>query len=294
MSDAPSSGEPKRSLLERLSALLLRAPEDREQLLSLLRTSHERELLDDDALSRIEGVLQVAELSTRDIMVPRSQIKLIDISQPSREFLPHVIATAHSRFPVFEGDRDNIIGILHAKDLLRLFADDPPGVKALVRPAMFIPESKRLNVLLRDFRANRQHIAIVVDEYGGVAGLVTIEDVLEQIVGEIEDEFDFDEDADHIVAVEPGTNGPRYRVRAIAEIGAFNERFGTRFPNDDFDTVGGLVTEHFGRVPRRGDTAMLDGLRFEVLRADPRQVHLLMVEPQPAGDPPDPSTGHPG
>jgi magnesium and cobalt transporter len=293
MSDASSSGEPRRSLLERLSALLLRAPEDREQLLSLLRTSHERELLDDDALSMIEGVLQVAELSTRDIMLPRSQIRMIDISQPAPDILPQVIATAHSRFPVFDGDRDNVIGILHAKDLLRLYAHNPPGVRALVRPAMFIPESKRLNVLLRDFRANRQHIAIVVDEYGGVAGLVTIEDVLEQIVGEIEDEFDFDEDADHIVPIEAGPNGPRYRVRAIAEIGAFNERFNTRFPNDDFDTVGGLITEFFGRVPRRGDEAVLGGLRFEVLRADPRQVHLLMVEPQPPGDGSDAPTAQP-
>ena len=281
MSDAPSGGEPKRSMLERLSALLLRAPEDREQLLSLLRTSHERELLDAEALSMIEGVLQVAELAARDIMVPRSQMVVIDIAEPMSQLLPHVIRTAHSRFPVVEGELDNVIGILHAKDLLRLYAEHPPPLRELMRAAVFIPESKRLNVLLRDFRADRHHIAIVVDEYGGVAGLITIEDVLEQIVGDIEDEFDFDEQADHILPAEPGEHGPRFRVRAAAEIDSFNRSFGTRFPHEDFDTIGGLVTEHFGRVPRRGDAAVLDGLRFEVLRADARQVHLLMVERLP-------------
>lgn len=283
MSDAPSGGEPRRSLLERLSALLLRAPEDREQLLSLLRAAHERELLDADALSMIEGVLQVAELSVRDLMVPRSQMGVIDIDQPASEFLPYVIRTAHSRFPVFEGERDNVIGILHAKDLLRLYADDPPTVRELLRPPVFVPESKRLNVLLRDFRADRHHIALVVDEYGGVAGLITIEDVLEQIVGDIEDEFDFSQESDHFVAVDLGPTGQRVKVRAIAAIDDFNAHFGTHFPDDDFDTVGGLLTEHLGRVPRRGDVAVLEGLRIEVVRADARQVHLLMVEPAEPG-----------
>ena len=229
----------------------------------------------------IEGVLQVAELSTRDIMVPRSQIKLIDISQASREFLPHVIATAHSRFPVYDGDRDNIIGILHAKDLLRLFADDPPGVKALVRPAMFIPESKRLNVLLRDFRANRQHIAIVVDEYGGVAGLVTIEDVLEQIVGDIEDEYDFDEAADNIILDQAG----RYRVKAGTEIEDFNAAFATDFSDSEYDTVGGLLIRRLGRLPKRNEIVELAGLRFQVLRADSRRVYSLLVERLPEAEP---------
>ncbi|MFO1199007.1 MAG: transporter associated domain-containing protein [Burkholderiaceae bacterium] len=285
MSEPPSGGEHKRTLFERLSALLLRAPEDREQLLSLLRASHERELLDADALSMIEGVLQVSELSARDIMVPRAQMDVIDVSQSPEEFLPDLIRAAHSRFPVVEGERDNVVGILHAKDLLRLYADDPPELRELLRPAVFIPESKRLNVLLRDFRGNRNHIAIVVDEYGGVAGLITIEDVLEQIVGDIEDEFDFDEEADHIVAMEPGPEGPRYRVRGIAEIDQFNRLFGTHFADEDYDTIAGLVTEQFGRVPRRGDRVTLDGIRFEVLRADGRQVQLLMAErvPEPTG-----------
>ena len=282
MAEPPPGGEPKRSLLERLSALLLRAPEDRVQLLALLRESHDRELLDADALSMIEGVMQVSELAARDIMVPRAQMDVIDVARSPEESLPQVIETAHSRFPVIEGERDNVVGILHAKDLLRLYTPDPPELRDLLRPAVFIPESKRLNVLLRDFRANRNHIAIVVDEYGGVAGLITIEDVLEQIVGDIEDEFDFDEESDHIVAAEPGPAGERFRVRGIATIEQFNRMFGTNFSDEDFDTVGGLITEHFGRVPRRGDSVTLEGVRFDVLRADGRQVQLLMVERAPA------------
>jgi magnesium and cobalt transporter len=282
MAEPPPGSEPKRSLLERLSALLLRAPEDRVQLLALLRESHDRELLDADALSMIEGVMQVSELAARDIMVPRAQMDVIDVARSPEESLPQVIETAHSRFPVIEGERDNVVGILHAKDLLRLYTPDPPELRDLLRPAVFIPESKRLNVLLRDFRANRNHIAIVVDEYGGVAGLITIEDVLEQIVGDIEDEFDFDEESDHIVAAEPGPAGERFRVRGIATIEQFNRMFGTNFSDEDFDTVGGLITEHFGRVPRRGDSVTLEGVRFDVLRADGRQVQLLMVERAPA------------
>jgi magnesium and cobalt transporter len=284
MIESASGGESRRSLLERLSALLVRAPEDRAQLLGLLRQAHERDLLDADAMSMIEGVLQVADLEARDIMVPRAQMDVIDITRAPDEFVPHVVATAHSRFPVVEGERDNVIGILHAKDLLRLYTPEKPEVRDLLRPAVFIPESKRLNVLLRDFRVNRNHIAIVVDEYGGVAGLITIEDVLEQIVGDIEDEFDFDETSDHIVPIEPGEHGPRYRVRAIAEIGQLNAALGTRLPDDVVDTVGGLVTSELGRVPRRGESVELDGLRFEVLRADARQVQLLLVERLPARD----------
>ena len=287
MAEPPPNSEPKRSLFERLSALLLRAPDDRAQLLALLRESHDRELLDADALSMIEGVLQVSELAARDIMVPRAQMDVIDVTRAPEESLPQVIATAHSRFPVIESERDNVVGILHAKDLLRLYTPDPPELRDLLRPAVFIPESKRLNVLLRDFRANRNHIAIVVDEYGGVAGLITIEDVLEQIVGDIEDEFDFDEESDHIVAAEPGPAGARYRVRGITTIEQFNRVFGTTFSDEDFDTVGGLITEHFGRVPRRGDRVALEGIRFDVLRADGRQVQLLLVERVPVKTPAD-------
>ena len=290
MSEPPSGGSTKRTLLERLAAVLLRAPEDRAQVMGVLRQAHDHRLIDADALSMIEGVLQVSELAARDIMVPRAQMDVIDISQPPDEFRAHVIETAHSRFPVVEGDRDNVLGILHAKELLRLYEHRDVDVRDLLRPAVFIPESKRLNVLLREFRVNRNHLAVVVDEYGGVAGLITIEDVLEQIVGDIEDEFDFDEASDHVLAVEAGAHGPRYRVRAIAEIGPFNRVFGTDFSDEDFDTVGGLVTEQLGRVPRRGEKVEFGGLSFEVLRADGRQVQLLLVErsgKRVADSPPD-------
>ncbi|HPA90224.1 MAG TPA: transporter associated domain-containing protein [Quisquiliibacterium sp.] len=281
MSEPLSGNEPKRSLFERLSALLLRAPEDREQLLSLLRASHDRELLDADALSMIEGVLQVSELAAGDVMVPRSQMDVIDVSDPPASFLPRVIETGHSRFPVIEHERDNVIGVLHAKDLLRLYGSDPPALRTLLRAPFFIPESKRLNILLRDFRASRNHIAVVVDEFGSVSGMITIEDVLEQIVGDIEDEFDLHEASDDIVAAEPGAHGPRWRVRGITEITQFNKVFGAHVPDDRFDTIGGLVTDALGRVPHRGESVVLDGIRLEVLRADARQVHLLTAERLP-------------
>jgi magnesium and cobalt transporter len=276
-----TSGRAKPTLLERMSAMLLRAPEDRDQLIQLLRQAHERNLLDAEAVSMIEGVLQVADLAARDIMVPRAQMDVIDITEPPARFVPFVIRTAHSRFPVVEGERDNVIGILHAKDLLRLYVDEDVDVRDLLRPAVFIPESKRLNVLLRDFRLNRNHIAVVVDEYGGVAGMITIEDVLEQIVGDIEDEFDFDEESDNLVQIEAGSQGPRWRVRAVTTIEQFNEALGTHYSDREFDTVGGLVTDHFGRVPRRGDVVTMEGLRIEVLRADSRSAQLLLVERLP-------------
>ncbi len=278
MPDDPPGPQARRPLFERLAALLVRVPEDREQLLNVLRQAHERSLLDSDALSMIEGVLQVAELSAGDIMVPRTQMDVIDVSESPPNLLSRVIATAHSRFPVIDGDRDNIIGILHAKELLRVHADATLELRALLRPTVFIPESKPLNILLRDFRANRSHLAIVVDEYGAIAGLITIEDVLEQIVGDIEDEFDVDHEIDYIVPVEPGSHGPRWRVRAIAGIRRLNEIAGCELSDEDVDTVGGLVTDHLGRVPRRGERVEMGGLGFEVLRADARHVHILMVE----------------
>ena len=272
------------TLLARLSALLMREPEDREQLLAMLHHAHERELLDADALSMIEGVMQVSELSARDIMVPRSQIDMIDLRKPPRDLIPFVIETAHSRFPVIEDDRDHVIGILLAKDLLRHCNEDDFEVRGMLRPPVFIPESKRLNVLLRDFRANRNHVAVVVDEYGGVAGLVTIEDVLEQIVGDIEDEFDFDEDDDNIVPIEAGPIGPRWRVRALTEIEQFNEYFDTALAPDGSDTIGGLVTHELGRVPRRGDEAIVGNIRFTVLRADARRIDVLRAEKLPVDE----------
>jgi magnesium and cobalt transporter len=268
----------KPSLLERLSSLLLREPEDREQLVELLHSAFERKILDADALSMIEGVLQVSETQVRDVMIPRSQMDMIDVAESPAAFIPYVIETAHSRFPVHEENRDNVIGILLAKDLLRFYAEEEFNVREMLRPAVFVPESKRLNVLLKEFRANRNHIAIVVDEYGGVSGLVTIEDVIEQIIGDIEDEFDFDETEDNILAERNG----RFRVKALTEIADFNAHFGTAFRDDDHDTVGGLVLSRFGRLPKRGETVVIDGINFQVIRADSRKLHSLLVERPPA------------
>jgi magnesium and cobalt transporter len=269
-----SSSHDKPTLLERLSAFLMREPEDRDQLIALLHSAYERELLDADALAMVEGALQMSEIQARDIMVPRAQMDVIDIEEPPEKFIPTVIETAHSRFPVIDGSKDKVLGILLAKDLLRYYAGEEFDVREMLRPAVFIPESKRLNVLLKEFRSTRNHIAIVVDEYGGTAGLVTIEDVLEQIVGDIEDEYDFDETEDNIVSQPDG----RFRVKAVTEIADFNAAFGTQFSDEDFDTVGGLVLGEFERVPKRGEEIVVEGLRFRVLRADSRRVHSLLVD----------------
>jgi magnesium and cobalt transporter len=281
--DDTKSGD-KPTLMERLTAMLLREPDDREELLDILRGAFERHLLDADALTMIEGVLSVSETTVRDIMIPRSQMDCVSIDDEVPQFIPLVVETHHSRFPVIGESKDDVIGILLAKELLNYYANPEAfNLRETLRPAVFVPESKRLNVLLRDFRANRNHIAIVVDEYGGVSGLVTIEDVLEQIVGDIEDEYDFDESHDNII---PEANG-KFRVKAQTEIADFNEQFGTAFPDDEFDTVGGLVLRAFGRLPKRGETTTLEGLRFRVLRADSRRLYTLQVEriaPNPAAD----------
>ena len=275
MDDPPNPG-----WLERVKALLLREPGDREQLIALLHSAFERNLFDSDALSMIEGVIQVYEMQARDIMVPRSQMSVIDISETPDKFIPLVIETAHSRFPVTENDKNNVIGILLAKDLLRFYAGEEEfDVRDMLRPVVFIPESKRLNVLLKDFRSNRNHIAIVVDEYGGVAGLVTIEDVLEQIVGEIEDEHDFDEAEDNIVQ---DSNG-HYRVKAVTEIADFNERLGAELSDVEYDTMGGLVLHEFGRLPKRGESVAVGAFLFTVLRADSRRLYTLLVEKNSGG-----------
>lgn len=270
----PDSSRPHRSWLERLSHFLSREPEDREELIEILHAAYERNLMDADGLAMIEGVLQVGEMQVRDIMIPRSQMDVVDINETPEQFLPRVIEAAHSRFPVIDGDKDNVLGILLAKDLLRLQIGEELDMRDTLRPAVFIPESKRLNVLLKEFRASRNHMAIVVDEYGGVAGLVTIEDVLEQIVGDIEDEYDFDEAEDNIIRDKTG----RYRVKASTLIADFNAVMGTNFPDEDFDTVGGLVLSRFGRLPKRGESIDIDGLKVQVLRADSRRVHTLVVE----------------
>ncbi|MBU0593741.1 MAG: transporter associated domain-containing protein [Pseudomonadota bacterium] len=263
--------------VERLGAWLSPEPDNREELVEILHAAYEKNLIDADALSMIEGVLQVSEMHVRDIMIPRAQMDVIDIADSPAAFIPFVIEAAHSRFPVIGENKDDVIGILLAKDLLRYYAGEAFDVRDMLRPAVFIPESKRLNILLKEFRMNRNHIAIVVDEYGGVSGLVTIEDVLEQIVGEIEDEFDFDETEDNIIQDRNG----RFRVKAVTEIDNFNEVLGTQFSDEDYDTVGGLVVSKFGHLPKRGEHTIFDGLKFQVLRADSRRLHTLLVEKVP-------------
>ena len=271
---SPSAGS-KPNWLERLSQFLLREPENLEELTGMLHSAFERHLLDADALGMIEGVISVGEMQVRDVMVPRSQVDFIDVNDMPETIIPQVIQTGHSRFPVIDGAKDNVLGILLAKDLLRFYAArDDFDLRSLLRPAVFIPESKPLNVLLKDFRNNRNHMAVVVDEYGGMAGVVTIEDVIEQIVGDIEDEFDYDETEDNVIQ----ENRSRWRVKGLTEIADLNEALGTDFADEEFDTVAGLVTRHFGHLPKRGESVSFDGFRFLILRADSRRVHSLQIE----------------
>ncbi|OYW79480.1 MAG: magnesium/cobalt efflux protein [Polynucleobacter sp. 32-46-5] len=273
--------DPNKSLLERLADFLTPKPtsptERRQELIETLREAQTDGLIDADALSMIEGVFQVGELSARDILVPRAQIDWIDINLPLTEIIKTVIEAAHSRFPVFEGNRDNVIGILLAKDLLRHSCEKDFQVRDWLRPAVFIPESKRLSVLLRDFKDNRNHLAMVVDEYSSIAGIITIEDVLEQIVGDIEDEHDVDDEADNLISLDNGD----IRVKGITELEQFNEMLGTQFDVEDIDTVAGLVIQHLGRVPKIGERIEIDGIEFEVQRADPRQIHILLARQLP-------------
>ncbi|MGL6041734.1 MAG: HlyC/CorC family transporter [Deefgea sp.] len=274
MDDVPSPSH-KPSLLERLTHFLLREPENRGELVEILHSAFERQLLDADALGMIEGVLNVGDMQVRDVMVPRSQMDVIDINDSPAEFIPFVIETAHSRFPVIDGSKDQVIGVLLAKDLLRYYAEDAEfNVRDMLRPAVYIPEAKRLNVLLKDFRNNRNHMAIVVDEYGGVAGLVTIEDVMEQIVGDIEDEYDEDEDEDNMVQDRKG----HWRVKGVTELTDLNETIGSHFPTDEFDTLAGVMMDCFGHVPKRGESIDCYGYRCLILRADSRRVHSILLE----------------
>lgn len=272
-SEPPSSNG--LSWLDRISHAITGEPRDRRELVAYLRELKEQGLFNSDTLSMFEGVLEMGEMQVREIMLPRSQMVICQRRQTPEELLPILLESGHSRFPVIGDNRNEVVGILLAKDVLRYFATPDHGefdIKETIRPPYFVPESKRLDVLLKDFRSNRNHMAIVVDEYGGVAGLVTIEDVLEQIVGEIDDEHDFDDDdffmqkdADHCT------------VKALTPIEDFNDYFGTDFPDDDFDTIGGLVVMKFGRMPERGESVTYDGLTFKVVRADARRVYLLMV-----------------
>ena len=270
--------EDKPSLLARLAALLLPEPESRDELIAFLRAAHGRELLDADALSIVEGALQITDMRACDIMVPRARMSVLHVDDSVEEIAAFAVKTSHSRFPVIRGDKDDVIGILLAKDLLRHFAGHAFELDKMLRPPMFIPESKPLDVLLREFRLSHNHMAIVIDEYGGVAGLVTIEDVLEQIVGEIEDEYDADDDSGGNIV--PDGDG-RFRIRAATPIGDFNNVFATVFSDDEVDTVGGLLIRHFGRLPRRGETARVGDWSFRVLRADSRRIYTVVAERDP-------------
>ena len=277
-SSSTKDGKP-RSWLERLGQVLQGELKDRQQLLTVLRDARENNVIDSDAMGMIEGVLEVAEMQVRDIMIPRSQMVVVDRDSKPEEILPVLLKSGHSRFPVIGENKDEVIGILLAKDMLSFFATGEGesrklNLKEVLRPAVFIPESKRLNVLLNEFRSNRNHIAIVVDEYGGVAGLVTIEDVLEQIVGDIEDEHDIDDDM-YILEHNDG----HCTVKAITPIEDFNEHFSSDFSDEEFDTIGGLVLNALGHMPKRGEQVALDRFKFKVLRADSRRVYLLQCTP---------------
>ena len=269
---------PRKSLFTWLESLRLFSgdPKSRNEIKHILREAEERQLVDSDALSIMEGAIQVADMQVREIMIPRSQMICVKADQKPKEFLPLVIESAHSRFPVLGENDDEVLGILLAKDLLNLVLEQDTDyfrIKEILRPVTFVPESKRLNVLLKEFRATRNHMAIVIDEYGGIAGLVTIEDVLEQIVGDIEDEHDFDEEDSFIKQVDDNT----FMVKALTPIEDFNEAFGTKFEDFEFDTIGGIVTGKFGRLPDCDESIKIDHYDFKVVNANNRQIHLMQV-----------------
>jgi magnesium and cobalt transporter len=274
--DRTSNGQAPKSWLGRLAQAFSDEPKNREELLDLLRNAEKSQLLDTEVLGIIEGALQVSDMQVREIMIPRSQMIVIDSSLTPKEFLPEMISSAHSRFPVIGESPDEVVGILLAKDLLPFVLSngiDSFDITQNLRKATFVPESKRLNVLLEEFRSNRNHMAVVVDEYGGVAGLVTIEDVLEQIVGEIEDEHDAEEDDTNIKQFE--NNG--FIVKALTPIEDFNDYFNCDFNEDEFDTIGGIVTQQFGHLPRRDEAVEVGGVHFKVLNADNRRIRLLQI-----------------
>ncbi|MEZ5543027.1 MAG: transporter associated domain-containing protein [Pseudomonadota bacterium] len=272
--DRPPSGPAAPGWLAGLQQLFLREPTTLEQLVEFLRAAQRRHLIDMDALAMLEGVLQVGEMQVRDIMIPRSQVVFLERDASPDVLLRVITESGHSRFPVIGDSRDEVVGVLLAKDMLPYTGggEGRLNLRDILRPAVFVPESKRLNVLLKEFRASRNHMAIVVDEYGGVAGMVTIEDVLEQIVGEIEDEHDVEED--YTIRRHSEVH---YTIKALTPIEDFNEYFGTTFSDEEFDTIGGLVVHQLGHLPKRGERTVIDNLLFKVLRADNRRVHMLQL-----------------
>jgi len=274
----PKEPDPKhrsfsKSLLARLASRFQPEPANLQDIRNFLLSAHEQRLLEADVYAVISATLAVSDKTSGDIMVPRSRMDMLDISKPLGELLPDIIETGHSRFPVFENDRDNIIGILLAKDLLLTLTNPAMDLRPLLRPAVFIPETKRLNVLLHDFRSSRNHLAIVINEHGSTVGLVTMEDVLEQIVGNIEDEFDEEAQA---TIFETGTNS--WRAMGATDIEVFNQRFGTQLPNDEYDTLGGWLTAQLGHIPKRGDHLHFEGLMLTVVGADAKRVLWLHIQ----------------
>jgi len=269
----------KTSLFNRLLSRVRGEPEDREDIMTLLEAARARELIDADSYSMIKGAIAVSEGTAADIMVPFARMDVLDADQALEALLPQVLETAHSRFPVFEGSRENIIGVFMTKDLLRYMLNPALTLRDLLRPAVFIPESKRLNILLKEFRSNRNHIAIVIDEHGGITGLVTLEDVLEQIVGAIEDEYDVD--SEQTIFAEGQS---RWRIQATTPIDAFNAALDATLPSGDYETIGGWLAHELGRIPKRGDIARHDGLRIEVVRADARRALWLRVKRMASSD----------
>ncbi|MEP7283201.1 MAG: transporter associated domain-containing protein [Rubrivivax sp.] len=280
---SPAASADKRSLFERIVEFIGHGPDSKDELIRTLADAENRELIEPESRLMLEGVLRMADMSAGDVMVAAPRMDLLDIDWVYEQLLAQVIQTAHSRFPVYQGQRDNVIGILMAKDLLKLQRAPELSLRTLLRPAVFVPESKRLNELLRDFRSNRNHLAIVIDEFGNTAGLITIEDVLEEIVGEIEDEFDEQEAAvSGIVTLADGT----HRVAGDTEIVDVNAAFGTTLPEQDFDTIGGLVAHELGRVPRRGEQVDSGPLRFQVMLTRGGAVRWFRVKRRPGGDEP--------
>ncbi len=277
MSDDQSSSGSK-TWWERLSQAFSDDPQNKEDLLEILREAETDNIIDADALSLIEGAMLVTDMQAREIMIPRAQMSVLKADTPPVEYADEIISSAHSRYPVVGDSKDEIIGILLAKDLLSLALKNDlhqSKIQDILRPVWFIPESKRLNQLLKEFKDNRNHMAIVVDEYGGVAGLVTIEDVLEQIVGEIEDEHDFDDEG-----LIKCTEDNHFTVKAHTSIEEFNEYFNSTLDEDEFDTIGGLTLKHFGRLPKRGESISFGGFKIKVLNADSRQLRLLQINRQ--------------
>ena len=272
--DKPPSTNNHRSFIGWLSDWFKSAPRDQESLIDLVRSAEENSILEPDALAMIEGALQVCDMRVRDIMIPRVQMVYIDSQASLQDALKIVIDSGHSRFPVLDSEDDEVIGMLLAKDLLQYFADGRTttnfDLSRLLRPSVFVPESKRLNVLLREFRASRNHMAMIIDEYSNLAGLVTIEDVIEEIVGEIEDEHDSEEEE----LIQQNSSN-RFTVQAMTPIDDFNDYFEVEFSDEEFDTIGGLVLSAFGHVPKRGETMDLDPFKVKILRSDKRRIHLM-------------------